>query len=155
MPTPSFHKGQVLLGGENRGMHRFEPVFTNGKWSVKKHWRQLEVALDMSSAVINGEFLYGMSHYKLGQIFCLDPKNGKVMWGGPPRTGNNIMFLSLSGHIMSLINTGEMRVISARSDRYEQVASWRVADGGTWAPPVLLKTGLLIKDREHLSRWSF
>ena len=96
-----------------------------------------------------------MSHYKLGQIFCLDPKSGKILWAGPPRTGNNVMFLSIPGHVLALVNTGEVRVIAARPDRYQTVATWKVAEGGTWAPPVLLKDGLLIKDREHLTCWKF
>ncbi len=155
MPTPSFHKGQVLLGGENRGMHGITPRLVGSKWTVKKNWSQKEVALDMSSAVVNDGLLYGMSHYKSGQIFCLDPKSGKVLWAGPPRTGNNVTFLSIPGHVLALVNTGEVRLIAARPDRYQTVATWKVAEGGTWAPPVLLKDGLLIKDREHLTRWAF
>ena len=154
MPTPSFHDGQILLGAENRGLHGLSPKLKDGKWSVTKNWSQKETPLDMSSAVINDGLLYGMSHYKLGQLFCLDPKNGKILWTSPPRTGNNVMFLSLPGHVLALINTGEVRVIKAQRASYQPVASWKVADGGTWAPPVLLQGGLLIKDRDHLTRWS-
>ena len=155
MPTPSFYKGQVLLGGENRGIHGFEPQLVDGKWSVKKNWSQKKVALDMSSAVVNDGLLYGFSHYKLGQIFCLDPKTGEILWVGPPRTGNNVMFLSLPGHILALINTGEIRVIKAQRDSYDQVASWKVAEGNTWAPPVLLQSGILVKGLDALTLWSF
>jgi len=145
----------VLLGGENRGLHGISPKLENGKWTVTSNWSQKEVALDMSSAVVNDGLLYGMSHYKLGQIFCVDPKDGKILWAGPPRTGNNVMFLSLPGHVLALINTGEVRVIKAQRASYQPVATWKVAEGGAWAPPVLLKDGLLIKDREHLTRWKF
>ena len=155
MPTPAFYKGQVLLGGENRGIHGLEPQLVGGQWTVKKNWSQREVSLDMSSAVINDGLLYGMSHYKLGQLFCLDPTTGEILWAGPPRTGNNVTFLSLPGHVLALVNTGEVRVIKAQRESYQPVASWRVAEGGTWAPPVLLQDGLLIKDREHLTRWAF
>ena len=154
MPTPSFHKGQVLLGGENRGVHGLEPQLKDGAWTVKRHWSQKEVALDMSSAVVNGDLLYGFSHYGLGRIFCLDPKTGEILWEGPPRTGENVMFLSVPGYVIALINRGEIQVIAARGDRYEKIASWRVSESPTWAPPVLLRGGVLIKDLQTLTMWS-
>ena len=154
MPTPSFHRGQVLLGGENRGVHGLEPQLKDGSWTVKRHWSQMKVALDMSSAVVNGGLLYGFSHLGRGRFFCLDPKTGKILWQGPERTGENVMFLSIPGHILALINSGELRVIAARDDRYENIASWRVAENSTWAPPVLLQDGILIKDKETLTMWA-
>jgi outer membrane protein assembly factor BamB len=155
MPTPSFHNGQILVGGENRGFHAIAPKLKDGKWTVQKNWSQREVALDMSSAIVADGLLFGMSHYKSGQLFCLDPKNGKILWAGPPRVGNNVAFLSVPGYVLALINSGEVRIIKATGQRYEQVASYRIADGGTWAPPVLLQRGILVKDREHLALWVF
>ena len=154
MPTPSFYKDRVLLGGENRGVHSLEPQLKNGVWSITAHWSQRKVALDMSSAVVNRDLLYGFSHFGRGRFFCLDPKTGKVLWQGPERTGENVTFLSIPGHILALLNNGELQVIAAHRDRYEKVASWRVAETPTWAPPVLLQGGILIKDRETLTLWA-
>ena len=98
--------------------------------------------------------LYGFSHFGRGRFFCLDPKTGKILWQGPERTGENVMFLSIPGHILALVNNGELQVIAARADRYEKVTSWRVAETPTWAPPVLMQRGILIKDRETLTLWA-
>jgi outer membrane protein assembly factor BamB len=46
-------------------------------------------------------------------------------------------------------------VIAAKPDGYKKVASWKVSDNRTWAAPVLLKEGILIKDQEYLTYWSF
>jgi outer membrane protein assembly factor BamB len=157
MPTPTVHKGRVLLGAENRGIICLEPQMKDGKWTVQERWFQKKVALDMSSAVINGDLLYGFSHYGLGRLFCLDPKTGEVLWEGPGRTGRNVMFLSIPGHIVALINNGELQIVSATGDRFEKIASYRVAEDSkysTWAPPVLLERGVLVKDSQTLTRWS-
>ncbi len=155
MPTPTFHKGRVLLGGENRGVHSLEPRLNDDAWSVKEVWHQDKVALDMSSAVINGDLLYGFSHYGQGRLFCLDIESGEVRWQGPPRTGENVMFLSIPGHVVSLVSTGELKIVKASGEGLETAASYRVADGDTWAPPVLLGDGFLVKDKQMLTRWSF
>lgn len=154
MPTPTLHNGRVLVGGENRGIRSVHPQLNDGLWTVKEQWFQEQVALDMSSAVVNGDLLYGFSHYDSGRIFCLDPETGEVLWQGPPRTGQNLTFLSIPGHVVALIDDGELRVIKASGDRYEQVASYRVADSPSWAPPVLMQSGILVKDKESLTMWS-
>jgi outer membrane protein assembly factor BamB len=158
MPTPTFyHDGQharILLGAENRGIHSFQPQLKDGKWTVTKNWSQKSVALDMSSAVINGEYLFGFSHYKQGQLFCLDPKTGEVLWESPGRTGQNVMFLAIPNHIIALLDNGHLQVLAAKHDSYQKLADYQVSEKTTWAPPVLLKNGLLIKDEKMLTLWS-
>ena len=155
MPTPVFHKGRILLGGENRGIKSLEPVLKDGKWSVNRLWHQRKVALDMSTAVINGDHLYGMSHFKMGQLFCLDPETGEILWLSEGRTGENVAFLALEGHVAALRANGELRIIAADPGGYRARASYRVAPDQTWAPPVLLDSSILIKDLNRLTLWSF
>lgn len=154
MPTPVVHDGRIFLGGENRGIHCLKPIADNGNWTVQECWHQEKVALDMSSAVVNGDLLYGFSHYDKGRFFCLDIQAGTVLWTGPPRTGDNMMLLSVPGYVVALINDGRLQIIAARGDRFELVASYRVSDNDTYAPPVLLSNGVLVKDSQTLARWT-
>lgn len=154
MPTPVFHKGMILLGAENRGIRGLSPVLQNGKWTVREKWYQKGVALNMSTAIINDDLLYGLSHYGRGRIFCLDPKSGQVLWQGAERTGQHATFLSISGYVLVLIDTGELRILKATGKAYQQVASYRVSESATWAPPVLLSEGLLVKDKNSLTLWA-
>ena len=155
MPTPTFHRGAILLGGENRGLHRLAPQKQDEKWTVQEKWHQPKVALDMSSAVLNGDLLYGFSHYGKGRLFCLDPHTGEILWQGPGRTGDNVMLLSITDHIVALTDNGELQVVAAKGTGFEKVASYQVSESPTWAPPVLLKNGILVKDQVSLTRWSF
>jgi outer membrane protein assembly factor BamB len=154
MVTPVYHRGLVLLGGENRGICGLEPRLESGVWTVEQRWHQEKVALDMSSAVVSGDLLYGFSHYGSGRLFCLDPKTGEVLWQGPGRTGENVAFLAIPGHVVALINDGELKIVAADGDRFETVASYRVAENPTWAHPLLLERGILVKDHQTLALWS-
>lgn len=154
MPTPTFHNGHVLLGGENRGIRSLKPQHSDGVWAVKQRWQQDKVALDMSTAVVNNDLLYGFSHYGRGRYFCVDMKTGEILWQGPGRTGDNVMFLSIPGHVVALVDNGQLQIIKASGDRFEQVASYRVSERPTWAPPVLLESGILVKDHTTLTLWS-
>jgi outer membrane protein assembly factor BamB len=154
MPTPAYYKGIIVLGGENRGIYGLEPKLENTTWTVKERWFQDKVALDMSSAVVEGDLLYGFSHYGKGRFFCLDIQSGEVLWQGPGRTGDNVMFLTIPGHVVALIDKGELQIIAASAGGYEKVASYSVSEKPTWAPPVLLRGGILVKDRDTLTLWS-
>ncbi|TWT39880.1 Esterase EstB [Thalassoglobus neptunius] len=156
MPTPVFENGRFILGGENRGIHSLKPERTkNGQWSVHSEWHQKAVALDMSSAVINDGLLFGFSHYKQGQLFCLDPETGEILWTSPGRTGENVAFLSIPEHVIALVNTGELRLIEATGEEYRPVRSWNVSQSETWAAPALLSDGVLIKNANTIAFWSF
>ena len=144
----------VIVGGENRGIRSVRPELNNGVWSVNERWNQKKLALDMSSAVINGNHLYGFSHYRLGQLFCLDTETGDIVWEGPGRSGDNATFLSIPDHIIALLDNGQLQVIAAGGKEFKKVASYTVAESPTWAAPVLLENGILIKDRDSLTYWS-
>lgn len=155
MPTPAIHDGLVLVGGENRGVRCVEPKREDDKWTVTEIWHQKKVALDMSTAVVNGEFLYGFSHLDSGRMFCAEIETGDIVWQGQRRIGENVTFLSIPGFVVALLDKGEMQIIKAAGEDSEVVTSYLVADSPTWAAPVLLNDGVLIKDRSKLTRWTF
>ena len=72
---------------------------------------------------MNDGLLYGLNHYSRGRLFCLDPKSGNVLWQGPGRTGQNVAFLSIPGHIVALISNGHLQIIKAKGESYKKVAS--------------------------------
>jgi outer membrane protein assembly factor BamB len=144
-----------LLGAENRGFHAITPRLKDGKWSAAKSWSQKEVALDMASAIVTDGLVYGLSHYGLGRIFCLDPENGEILWQGSPRTGPYATFLSFSGHVLTLSHQGRLVIFKSSPKGFQTVASYALSESSTWAAPVLLKNGILVKDAENLALWTF
>ena len=127
----------------------------DGKWTVTERWRQEDVALDMSTPVIVNDLVFGFSHYKRGQFFCLDPLSGEVLWTGRGRAGENVAFLGVKDHVIALVDRAELQVLRASKKGYEPVATFEVAESPTWAPPVLLKEAILIKDVNTLTLFSF
>ena len=102
---------------------------------------------------MNDGLRYGFSHYNSGQLFCLDPDTGDILWRSRGRSGQNVTFLSMPDHLVALMNDGELKIFSAAGKDTKQVASYRVSGKPTWAPPVVLGDGFLIKDQNTLARW--
>ena len=152
--TPVIFEEKVFFGGENRGIYCIEPKYKNKKWTLNRLWYQKEVALNMATPLIANKSLYGLSHYGLGRLFCINLKNGEILWLGNPRTAQNSTFLSFDQFILSLTNHGQIQILLASKDRMHEVANYKVS-GQTWTPPVMTNNGLLIKDSEKLTLHTF
>ncbi|MDB2346526.1 PQQ-binding-like beta-propeller repeat protein [Verrucomicrobiales bacterium] len=153
--TPTYHNGFVIVGGEGRGIKSIEPKRVGDRWIVSESWHQKEVSLDTSSTIQHEGRLYGISEYKRGQFFCLDPKRGKVLWLTQGREGDHASFLSVGDRLLALTTGGMLKVLKGNSEAYDEEREVEVADGSTWAPPVFLRDGLLIKTENELIRWRF
>lgn len=153
--TPTFYKGFLIAGGEGRGIRCIEPQLVGDRWIVTERWHQKEVSLDTPSTILHEEYIYGVSEYKRGQFFCLDPKNGKVLWLTKGREGDHASFLSVGDRLLVLTTKGRLKVLKSNSQEYEEERDLEVADGSTWTPPVFLSDGLLIKTENELIRWRF
>lgn len=154
-PTPVHHKGRLLVGGENRGIRSLEPKFANGAWRVIENWHQRRASLNMASAVAAGDSLYGKSHFRQGQFFRLDIETGEIVWTGPARMGEFASFVVIPGHLIALRDDATIEIIPTGETEYRSIANYEVAESPTWAAPVLLKDGILVKDRQTLFKWSF
>jgi len=155
VPTPVMHDDLFVFGGEDRGVIAATPRLVNGKWTVEEAWRHDEVSMEMSSPVINGGLVYGFSDLRSGQLFCLQPSSGKVLWTGETRAGKNAQFLSIPGHVLALVDHGQLHVLRAAGESTSILRSYRVGEGGTWTAPALVGDALLIKAGNELARWRF
>lgn len=154
-PTPVHYNGRILIGGENRGIRSLEPKLENGEWRVIENWHLREVSLNMASAIVNGDSLFGKSHFRQGQFFRLDIETGVIIWRGPSRMGEYATFLALDEQIIILKDDATIEVVDAKSPTYQPIISYEVAESPTWAAPVLMTDGFLVKDRTKLFRWRF
>jgi outer membrane protein assembly factor BamB len=97
--------------------------------------------------------LFGFSHLKKGQIFCLDASTGATLWTGPPRGGDNAAMLASSTTLFVLTPDAQMLIAKPTAKALGEIHHYEVADSPTWAHPVVLPDGLLIKDLKTLARW--
>ena len=155
MPTPTIYAGYVIVGGENRGLHCLEPLKIDNDWTVSVNWSNRRLSLDMASTIANGDRLYGLTHHERGRLFCVDIKSGDLIWKGPAKAGQYATFLALPGYVLALMDHGRMHVFKADTPEFSRVLTTELSKQPTWAPPVMLPGGLLIKEREWLSYYTF
>ncbi len=151
--TPVVYRDTLILSGLDNGTMAIRLVHKGDVWSTEKVWQTKDVGMYMNSPVVM-DLLFGFSHLKKGQLFCLDPRTGATLWEGPPRDGDNAALLVSSTSLLELKSDGELVVARPSGKSLEVIRRYTVADSPTWAHPLVLADGVLIKDAKTLTRWS-
>ena len=153
IPTPLLYRDLVIFSGLANGIFAIRATAKDGKWSTESVWRNDGVALYMSSPVLSGDSLFGFSHYKKGAFFCIDARTGATQWTSPPRQGENAAVLVSGGNLILLRDEGELIIAKASSKAFEPLRHYAVAESPTWAHPLVLPNGVVIKDKTTLALW--
>ena len=146
---------QVIFSGLDLDIFSVQLAPNGGGWEASEDWRNNRVPLYMSSPVLVGDRVFGMSHRRRGQFICLDVATGDPVWTTQGREGENAVLTVLGDRIAILTDEAKLVIIDAHADGYEPLAEYEVADSPTWTPPAFTQQGVLIKDFETLALWSF
>jgi len=152
--TPVLYKDTLIFSGIDKGVFAVRLVKKNDAWSAETVWQNKDVSMYMNSPVLSGDLLFGFSHLKKGQLFCLDARTGATLWTGSPRSGDNAAMLASSTTLYALTPDAQLLIARPTAKSLGEIRRYEVAGSATWAHPVVLSDGFLIKDLKTLARWS-
>jgi outer membrane protein assembly factor BamB len=151
--TPVVWRDLVIFSGYQKGIFALRPRRIGGKWETERVWDNPELSLYMSSPVVHRDRLLGLTHRNRGQVFSMDPASGRVLWTSPGRQGDNAAILAADDVVLVLTTDADLLVIRSADSGFQVVGRYTVADSRTWAHPVVLPSGVIVRDERHLSFW--
>ncbi|MBL8230938.1 MAG: PQQ-binding-like beta-propeller repeat protein [Bryobacterales bacterium] len=151
--TPLVAGSRVIFSGVRKGTFAVALKKSGDSWSAKTLWQNAEYTMYMSSPVLDGNHLYGMTNKRKGQVFCMDVETGKVLWSTPGREGMNVSLVSAGPFLFTLNETGDLKIARRNPSSFDIVAEYKVADNATWPQPVVLGRNLLIRDAASLTMY--
>jgi outer membrane protein assembly factor BamB len=154
IPSPVVYRDQVIFSGYAKPLTAIRAGEKNGRWVTETVWSNTDVSLYMSSPVAAGDLLFGFSQLKKGRFFCVDARTGATQWTSPPRQGDNAAVLVAGEHLILLNDDGELLIARATGRAFEPLRHYPVADSPTWAHPLILPNGVVIKDATTLALWT-
>jgi outer membrane protein assembly factor BamB len=152
--TPTLVENLILFGGVQQPTFALKIERSGNRWTARKVWETREITLYMSSPVVQGRYLIGMSERRRGQMFVLDGGTGRTLWTNEGRMGDNAAILDLAGTIMALTIDGTLRIWTRQGSALSETAKYTVADSQTWASPAVQGSHILIKDEITLALWT-
>jgi outer membrane protein assembly factor BamB len=154
--TAVAYKDLVVFAREGQGLTAIRVVKDGAGLVPKEVWNNKENELYMSTPVLQGNVLFGLSVRQKGQFFAIEADTGKTVWQGPGRMGENAAILNLGGQaLLMLTNEANLIIQPISAKDYAPVAKYTVAGSSTWAHPLVLGRRILVKDESTLISWSF
>ncbi len=124
-------------------------------WSTQKVWDIDEISMYMSSPIYIDGKVIGMSHRRQGQFFAIDAKSGSILWTSTGKIAENAALIADDKSIVILKDDGELQIVSPNARNFEAIRTYNVSKTSTWAHPVPISSGLLIKDNDSLTLWNY
>lgn len=153
--TPVVYEDLLIFSGFQKSTFAVRVERQPDGWSVQEVWDNPDLPMYMSSPVLDGPYLFGMSHQRKGQYFCLDARTGQKLWTSRGREGENAAVILAQDHLFFLTDDAELVVVRKTPESFEKIAQYTVADSATWAHPVILPSWILVKDAATLILWSW
>ena len=153
--TPVIAGNVLIYSGLDKPLAAVRLLSKAGKWTPEPLWQNDALPMFMSSPVVSGQRVFGLTHKNKGQFFCADLATGKALWTTRGREGENAALIVAGGLLLATTTEAELVVARIDSGKFDVVKRYTVADSPIWAHPVPVEKGVLIKDAETLSYWTF
>ncbi len=151
--TPVEYRGLLLFADAQEPLRALRLERGPKGITAKEAWKAEGEPLYMSTPVLAGDLLFGMSSHRGrgGRYFCLDARSGKRLWvsSWQERMGNAAL-LNAGGALLFLSSEARLTVVRPTGKAFEPLAEYRVSDRQTWAHPVFLGDRILIRDDTSL-----
>lgn len=133
-----------IASGYGMGCALLEVQQEGDEFQVTERWRNRNLKAKFSSVVMHDGHIYGLDE---AILTCLEVATGKRCWkGGRYNYGQ----LILAGkHLVVQLETGEVAVVKATPNAFQELTRFEALSVRTWNHPVLVGRHLLVRnDRE-------
>lgn len=138
----------VLVGSGFGDGSRLLRIFrSNGDWAVEERWTTKNYKPYFNDQILHNDHVYG---YHGNRIVCVDTATGDVMWKSK-RMGGQVLVLPEMDVLLCLTEKGEVVLMEAKPDSYNEIARMKVIDGKTWNHPVIAHGQLFVRNSEEMA----
>jgi outer membrane protein assembly factor BamB len=115
-------------------------------FTVREVWRNTRMKNRFASAVLHDGIIYGLDEAILAAV---DAATGELVWKGG-RYGYGQLILA-SDHLIVLTEDGDLALVRATRERFNEVARFPVLEGKTWNVPALTGGYLLVRNLAEMA----
>ncbi len=145
--TPIVVDGGILTAPYGGRCQMLDVTREEEGWDVQVRWDNNLQGYMTSPVVVNGH-AYFLN--RSNRFCCTRLSDGEVMWISPP-TGDNYWSLVAQGdRILSLSDSGLLRLIKANPEVYEPFDDVQLTESDTWAHIAVAEGELVIREQDGL-----
>jgi outer membrane protein assembly factor BamB len=146
--TPVWFDDTVVVSSHQAGMIGVKVRRNGNRFTAEEAWTSKEAAMNFSSPVSVGEYLYGLGPRK--NIECVEIRTGRIAWSadGLIQTSADRAyagFLVLGRNILMLNDTGTLVLFEANPQAFKERGRAQVC-GANWCNPAWADGRLYLRD---------
>jgi outer membrane protein assembly factor BamB len=134
------------MGGT--GMRRIAITRRPEGWDVAERWTSRGLKPYYNDFVVHGGHAYGFDNSILA---CVDLADGKRKWKGGRYGHGQLVLLVKQNVLLILSEEGELALVSASPDSFQELARFPAIEGKTWNHPVLAGDILLVRNDQEMA----
>jgi outer membrane protein assembly factor BamB len=148
---------QPRMVGENRilvplGMEQptdlVEVKQAGDAFSASKLWASRNLKPSFNDFVVHGDYIYGFD----GSIFsCVDLKTGERKWKKGRYGTGQVLLLADQGLLLVTTDQGEVALVSAKPDQFEELGRFEAISGKTWNHPAVARGRLYVRNSQEIA----
>ncbi len=143
---PAFtDNGDILVSAsEQSGLRRLAVTGSAAAgWSAQEQWTSIRLKPYFNDFVVHEGYAYGFD----GRILAaMDLVDGKRVWKGGRYGNGQLVLLADQGLLLVLSEDGDLALVSATPDGFEELSLVPALEGKTWNHPVVVGRVLLIRN---------
>jgi outer membrane protein assembly factor BamB len=150
--TPVIVDDMVVVASHTLGLVGTRIVKDAGGLKAQTAWTEKPLAINFSSPVAVGQYLYGLGPAK--NIMCVDVKTGKKAWekkglimSSPDQA--YAAFVVMDKNILLLSDSGLLVLFAADDKEYKELSRVQVC-GKNWCNPAYVDGKLFLRDAKEL-----
>ena len=153
--TPVVFQDLLINGGIDQPLTAIRMKLDGGKWIGEMAWANPQTPMFMSSPVLIGETIYGLTTRSRGQFVAIDAASGKTLWNTQAREGESASMLGSRSWLLASTTDGNLIVARAIPQKYVEVRRYQIAQSAVWAHPAITGNSIIVKDVDKVICWRF
>jgi outer membrane protein assembly factor BamB len=145
-------EGEVLIATGDAmgglGVRRVDVSHTEGGWKAEEKWESRGLKPYFNDFVVHKGYVYGFDNSILSSINLDD---GQRKWKGGRYGNGQLVLLPDQDLLLVISEEGELALVSATPDKFNEVARFKALDAKTWNHPVVVRNVLLIRNGEEMA----
>jgi outer membrane protein assembly factor BamB len=129
------------------GTRRLAVAEGPGGWTVEERWTSTGLKPYFNDFVVHDGHAYGFDNNILA---CIDLEDGERQWKGGRYGNGQLVLLADQNVLLVLSEKGELALVSATPDKFNELARLAAIEGKTWNHPVVVDDLLLVRNAEEM-----
>jgi len=145
--------GDVLVNaGERSGVRRLDVRHEGDGWIVEERWTSSRLKPFFNDYVVHAGHAFG---FDAGILACVELAEGQRVWKGG-RYGHGQLVLVPERDLLVVVSeAGEIVLVRADANAFEEIARVQAIEGKTWNHPVLVDDLLLVRNAQEMAAFTF